>query len=128
MLIPPAACHSIYAMWETGHRRLMCWYVNLEAPFHRTTIGFDSEDYMLDIVIDPDLQHWRWKDEDEFQEAITLGIYSTEKAQTIRAEGEAVIRQMEAGRTPFCDGWEHWLPPAEWTIPEFPTGWDKINI
>lgn len=127
MLVPPAAYHAIYAMWEAGTTRLNCWYVNLQSPFHRTTVGFDSDDYMLDIVIDPDLRNWRWKDEDEFQEAVALGVYSREQAQEIRAEGETVIRQMQAGTEPFHDGWETWSPPGDWEIPGFPPGWDNLE-
>jgi hypothetical protein len=25
MLVPPAAAHAVYAMWEAGHKRFLCW-------------------------------------------------------------------------------------------------------
>jgi hypothetical protein len=127
MLVPPAASHAVYAMWEAGHTRFLCWYVNLQAPMIRTPIGFDTNDYILDIVIQPDCRTWRWKDDEDFNEAVSTGVYSTEQAQAIRAEGEAVIQQMQAGLPPFCDGWERWSPPTDYPIPQFPPGWDKIE-
>jgi hypothetical protein len=128
ILVQPTASHAVYAMWEGGHARFLCWYINLQAPLHRTNIGFDTTDYILDIVIQPDCRAWHWKDEDEFKEAISIGVYSAEQAQAIRAEGEAVIRQMQAGSPPFFKDWEHWLPPGDWSLPNFSPGWDRIDI
>ncbi len=83
-------------------------------------------DQLLDVVINPDKSAWHWKDEDEFEEAIAIGVFSTEEAQGIRAEGIKVIKLFQSGQSPFCDGWENWSPPAGWGIPEIPEGWDKF--
>jgi hypothetical protein len=83
-------------------------------------------DQMLDIVISPDRSSWHWKDEDEFSEAEKIGVYSSAKAQSIRAEGKRVIGMLNDNASPFCDGWENWNPPVEWTIPRFPEGWEKV--
>jgi hypothetical protein len=128
MLVPPAASHAVYAMWEAGKTHFLRWYVNLQAPMIRTPIGFDTIDYILDIVIQPDCSAWWWKDEDEFHEAVSIGVYSAEQAWAIRTEGEGVIQQMQASLSPFCDGWERWLPPTDYPIPQFPPGWDKICL
>jgi hypothetical protein len=127
MLVTPCASHAIYVMWETGQKKLRCWYVDLQEPLRRTSLGFDTMDQLLDVVIYPDQSAWQWKDEDEFEEAIAIGVYSAEEAQAIRAEGEKVIRQFLAGQSPFCDGWENWSPPAEWDIPDMPEGWDNLS-
>lgn len=126
MLVTPGAAHAIWVMWETGQTKLRCWYVNLQEPLRRTRLGFDSMDHLLDIVISPDRSVWHWKDEDEFEEAVALGVYSPEKARAIRAEGEQVIEMLQAGSSPFCDGWEKWSPPAPWGIPVLPEGWGNI--
>jgi hypothetical protein len=122
------AAHSIQVMWEPDTHKLRCWYVHLQEALRRTMIGVDTMDQILDIVISPDQSSWRWKDEDEFSEAESIGLYSPAKAASIRAEGERVVAMVQGNAPPFCDGWENWTPPAEWTIPMFPDGWEKLPI
>jgi predicted RNA-binding protein associated with RNAse of E/G family len=128
MLATPGAAHVVYVMWEEGHTSFKCWYINLQEPLHRVPMGFDTMDHLLDIVISPDRSEWRWKDEDEFREAVAIGVFTPEEACAILAEGERVVKLVEAGESPFCDGWERWLPPAEWGIPDFPVDWDDIGV
>jgi predicted RNA-binding protein associated with RNAse of E/G family len=90
-------------------------------------MGFDTRDHLLDIVISPNRSEWRWKDEDEFKEAVAIGVFSPQEARTIRAEGERVIQLLEADKSPFCDGWEMWSPPAGWGIPTFLEGWGRLE-
>jgi hypothetical protein len=66
VLYRPGDAHSVWALWRAADHQLLCWYVNLEGPWRRTAIGFDSLDHALDIIIEPDLSTWRWKDEEEF--------------------------------------------------------------
>ena len=128
MLVTPGSAHAVWIMRETGQAKLRCWYVNLQEPLRRTRLGFDSMDHFLDIVISPDRSTWRWKDEDEFEQAVAAGVYTAEQACAIRAEGERAIHLLETGQLPFCDGWETWSPPAEWQIPALPQGWDTTDI
>lgn len=123
----PGESNSIYVMWETGTKKLRCWYVNLEEPLQRTAIGFDTMDYELDIVINPDKSGWRWKDEESFEEMVRVGLFSPSEAQAIRAEGMRAVHKLEANQSPFCDGWEHWSPPASWTIPVLSPHWEVLK-
>ena len=126
MLVTPGSSHAVYVMWETGQAKLRCWYIDLQEPLRRTSLGFDTMDQFLDIVISADKSTWHWKDEDEFEKAIASGVYSMDEARFIRAEGERVIKLLETHQSPFYDGWEKWSPPIEWNIPSMPEGWDKI--
>jgi predicted RNA-binding protein associated with RNAse of E/G family len=128
MLVTPGAAHSVYAMWEEGHTSFRCWYIDLQEPLRRTSMGFDTMDHLLDVVVSYDRSEWWWKDEDEFAEAEAIGVYSAEEARAIWAEGERAIKLMQANQSPFCDGWEKWLPPVEWGIPRLPAGWDNTPV
>lgn len=57
---PPTAWFSINAFFTAAGLRN--WYVNFEHTTRRTESGFDT----FDLVIDPDLSTWTWKDEDEY--------------------------------------------------------------
>ena len=74
------------------------WYVNLQEPLRRSPLGFETDDLVLDIRIQPD-GSWAWKDEDELEEAVRLGRFTEDEAQAIRAEGERVVEER-----PLADG------------------------
>ncbi len=101
------------------------WYINLEEPLRRTAMGFEYLDQFLDVIVKPDLSGWRWKDEDELEEAIALGLISRGKASAMRVEGEKVAVWIQSGKSPF-NGWEKWRPDPSWKAPVLPDGWDKI--
>ena len=125
-LIVPGEAHSVALIWREGWR-LACWYINLEEPFLRTEIGFDYMDQTLDIVVEPDMSSWRWKDEDEFADGIATGIYWPEQAQAIRLEGERALARLLARKPPFDERWEGWRPDPEWRVPEIGTGWETVG-
>ncbi len=124
ILIPPGEAHSVNVMWNNKGRAFVGWYINLQEPVRRTASGFDSMDQILDIVVEPDLSGWWWKDEEEFQQAQEVGLYSPQQARRIRAEGERVLERVQTQSSPFCDGWEQWTAPADWPLPLLPPGWD----
>jgi uncharacterized protein len=123
-LMFPDRGHSIWLTWEGGaERRFTGYYVNMEEPFRRTAIGFDTNDHMLDVVVAPDLT-WTWKDVEVMADRVRQGVYSPEFAAEVRAEGERVVQVLAANGSPFCDGWERWTPDPAWEIPLFPSDWD----
>ena len=126
-IVTSGSRHSVLLLWTAGFRELLLWYVNLEDPLVRTPIGFDYLDQLLDIEIAPDLSGWRWKDEDEFAEAISDGTITPEKADIIRTEGEAVIAALNARRSPFDEPWPQWRPDPSWTLPGLPEGWNDLR-
>lgn len=128
MLIVPGEAFSIYLMWKTGTRNLVCWYINLQEPIRRTDIGFDTMDHMLDVVVSPELSTWQWKDEDEFAEAVRIGFYPPEKAREIRAEGEKALHFLTAELRSFYQKWESWQPQPEWEIPKLSPLWDRMDL
>ena len=126
-LVTPGAAHSVLVLWLPGFSKFLRWYVNLEEPLTRTPIGFDYMDLTLDIVISADQTEWKWKDEDEMQEAVDEGLISSKLASELREEGESVLSAMQAGKPPFSDGWDRWRPDPEWPNPKLPDGWDRLD-
>jgi hypothetical protein len=124
-LVIPGAPYSVLVFWLEAHSKFRDWYINLEDPLRRTPIGFDYMDQLLDIIVEPDLSGWHWKDEDEFQEAQELGLISPERAGSMRAEGESVVEMLLSGKSIF-NGWEHWKPDPSWEIPTLPEGWERV--
>lgn len=122
-LMRPGAAHAVHLWWWPPDWQFGGWYVNLEEPFRRSAIGFDTLDNMLDIVIEPD-RSWRWKDQDEMQKAVGLGLVPQRFADEVRTEGERVIRRLERNERPFCDGWEAWKPDPRWAMPVLPAAWE----
>lgn len=127
-LIVPGEAFSTYVMWETGTKNLCCWYINLQEPIRRTSIGFDTMDNILDIVISPDMSNWRWKDDDEFAEARAIGFYSSEKASEIWETGERAVNLVTLERRPFYEKWATWQANSEWKTPKLSRHWDKIDL
>jgi hypothetical protein len=101
------------------------WYINLEKPLERTLLGFDYEDLILDISLSPDISDWRWKDEDELEEAVAAGLISKEQSTTLYTEGKSVAESLQSGKSIF-NGWADWQPDPSWQVPVLPEGWDVI--
>jgi Protein of unknown function (DUF402) len=112
--------HCIEVLWNGETGAFAGWYVNLQEPLRRSPLGFDTDDLVLDIWVQPD-GTWRWKDEDELEEAVRLGRFTPEDAREIRAEGECVVAAQ-----PWPTGWEDWQPDPHWEPPRLPVGWDVI--
>lgn len=126
MLARPGEAFSVYYMWETGTRNLDCIYINLQEPLRRTHIGFDSMDNVLDVVIHPDMDQWRWKDEDEFEAAQRVGVYSPERARQIRIDGENAIELVLSRRRPMYEKWKLWEPNPQWGLPTLSPLWEEL--
>jgi hypothetical protein len=101
---------------------LNAWYVNLQAPLERTPVGFDTADYMLDLVVQPDMT-WEWKDTDEFADCRAHGLLPDDLLDAVQAAGEAMIPIIEARGFPFDAGFESWRPDPAWSVPELPSNW-----
>ena len=124
-LLSPGRSHSVSISWhgEGDTRRLLKYFVNMEEPFRRTAVGFDTQDHTLDIEFTPALA-WHWRDEQELANHVAEGFYTPELAAAARAEGERVIDAMRRREHECLRGWADWSPSREWRIPAFVAGWD----
>ncbi|MCQ4044055.1 DUF402 domain-containing protein [Streptantibioticus rubrisoli] len=122
-LARPGEPWSVWLFWEPGWR-FKNWYVNLEEPRSRWSLGVDSEDHFLDISVNPD-RSWSWRDEDEFAQAQADGLVDVELAARVRQAGARAVRVIEEWGSPFRDGWERWRPDPAWPVPRLPDDWDR---
>jgi hypothetical protein len=114
------AAHAVELLWDPDTGDFKGWYVNIQEPLRRSPLGFDTDDLVLDIWVEP-AGTWRWKDEDELEEAVTLGRFTEDEAAAIRAEGERVLAD-----PPWPTGWEGWRPDPAWPLPALPPNWDVV--
>ena len=124
-LTPPDSWHSVWLFWSSDWE-FKSWYVNLQSPHRRARQGVQLHDYVLDVVVCPDMT-WTWKDTDEFEELIARGFFSAEQESVIRDEAARVVRTIESVGPPFCDGWEDWRPDPSWTVPQLPDDWSDVD-
>jgi hypothetical protein len=121
ILMPPGAAHSVWWFFRRGE--FAGWYVNLETPIQRHDDGVDATDLVLDVVVAPD-RTWVWKDEDEMADRIGRPHYFDRAgAGEIRAEGERLIKLVEAGEYPFDGTYTDFRPDPGWARPELPAGY-----
>jgi hypothetical protein len=125
-LMFPGKAHSVLLFWanEGNDARFDRYFVNLEEPFRRTSLGFDTQDHTLDVIVNPDLS-WKWRDEEELDNHVREGFFSPKLASEIRAEGTRVIGEITSGSHPCLAGWNRWRPLPSWEIPSIPDGWDR---
>ena len=128
MVIVPDDSFSTYLMRDAVTKEVECWYVNLQEPIRRTSIGFDTMDNMLDVVISADMIEWRWKDDDEFDAAQKIGFYSAEKAREIWSEGERAVQLITKERRDLYKKWETWQANPKWEMPILSSDWQKVNV
>ncbi|MBX3099875.1 MAG: DUF402 domain-containing protein [Salinibacterium sp.] len=105
--------------WSTA------WYVNLEEPWLRSSAGFDTEDWILDVVVADDGASWRYKDEDELEWAAVSGRFSAEQITRIMQAGTDAVAMVERRTWPFDADWDDWLPPEHLSVPTLQPGWDE---
>ncbi|CAO5237383.1 DUF402 domain-containing protein [Frankia sp. AgKG'84/4] len=128
MLVPSQGANSVWWFWD-WQGRFVRWYINLEQP--ATTwrrdglLGVDTTDHDLDVWVTPEHQ-WEWKDEHELAERLAYpGHYWVADPAAVRAEGERLLRLVEAGAFPFDGTWTDFRPDPAWGMPDtLPAGWD----
>jgi hypothetical protein len=125
MLNRPADAYGVFVFWEGEPRRFARWYLNLQAPFRRTSIGFDSLDHTLDLW-STDGRSWHWKDDEMLDRRVSQGCFTAAEAAAIRAEARRIEAELRE-RGPWWDeAWAGWVPDPTWVPPALPEGWTEV--
>lgn len=117
-LMRPGELHAVWVFWHGDEREFAGWYVNLQEPFRRTPLGYDTQDLELDIWVPKD-GRWGWKDDELLEQRIREGRYTVDQVAATRAEGARVAAELDAGRRWWDEAWAEWLPDPAWPTPDF---------
>jgi hypothetical protein len=112
--------------WDDDHA-FSGWKIDLVEPVRRTSLGFDTMDQLLDIIVEPDRSSWYWKDEDEVQEAQSRGIFTAEQVRDLFRRGERAVKTIMDNEPPFDADWQSWESTPALREPfEYPEGWERV--
>jgi hypothetical protein len=114
-----------YAEHFDGDARFRGWKVNLESPFRRTELGFDTTDEFLDLIVRPD-GSWYWKDEEHVVPWVERGAYTHADVEQIRRAGREAEKLIAARTFPFNDHFVDWRPGAAYEMPLEIEGWHEL--
>lgn len=112
--------------WFSVHRffdpddRCGGWYVNFEVPHQRTSTGIDTFDLLLDLVVEPDLSAYAWKDEDEYAHGRRLGLITDAQHRHVDRARQQVVQLIAERAGPFADDWSWWRRDPAWPLPALP--------
>jgi hypothetical protein len=125
-LVHPGIGYTFTGWWDDNHI-FGGWKIDLVEPIRRTSLGFDYMDQLLDIIVSADRSTWRWKDEDEVQEAQARRIFTVEQVHDLYRRGERALQTMQSNEPPFDADWEKWEPDPSLRVPfDLPEGWERI--
>jgi hypothetical protein len=114
MVQRPGHHHAIWHFWTEPRRRFVCWYLNLQTAFVRTSLGYDTQDLELDIVVNAD-GSTVLKDEELLDQRIADGRWSPELVGWIRSYGATLWERLRSDGMWWDPSWADWTPPPEWT-------------
>lgn len=119
--------YSIWIARDDATGAVVWRYINLEAPWRRTPIGFDSRDHYLDLHAAADGE-WSWKDEDEVAWLVEQGRMDAAFAAAVRASGERALSRIKAGESMLSDAWATWKADSSWEVARLPPNWRDYEL
>jgi hypothetical protein len=119
MLQRPGEWYAVWVFWSGPEREFRGWYLNLQEPFRRTELGYDTQDLELDIWL-PREGGVQLKDDHVMEDRVVEGRFTAEQVAFTRAEAARIVEELERDGHWWPDEWAAWEPDAEWPTPRFP--------
>ena len=126
MLQRPGDSYAIWHFWTGPERTFAGWYINLQEPFRRTSVGYDTQDLELDILVTPQ-GSWTYKDWDLVEQRVHEGRFTAGQAEEIRTDAKRIAGDLSNGERWWDPSWSSWLPDRSWPKPSLPAGWDATD-
>ncbi len=125
MVQRPGDPYAVWHFWDGPSRDFRGWYVNFEAPFERTELGFDTQDLELDIWVDP-AGNWQFKDIDLLWKRHDEGRFTLIEVRRILELGDEVAGMLDSGDWWWDRAWADFEPDPTWPLPAIPDGWASL--
>src|SRR3954467_12636421 len=117
MLQRPGDSYAVWVFWHGEEREFRSWYLNLQEPFRRTRLGYDTQDLELDLILHPG-GRIEWKDDELLDQRVEEGRFTQDQARDIRAEGRRLEAELGTRGRGWDAGWALFEPaPAGDTAP-----------
>ena len=125
MLLEPERFYSICLLWQQSTGEFERYYVNFQLPYRRSNIGFDTLDLDLDLLVERDMSI-RWKDSDEYEEALSRGLITPEWREGVEVARAEVLERIRRKEPPFDGSLLSWRPDSTWRPSRLPSGWETV--
>ena len=123
MLQRPGERYAVWHFWDGAERAFAGWYVNLQEPFHRTPIGYDTYDLELDIWM-PAAGGWSFKDDELLDVRVQEGRFTAAEAAEIRALGATIGAMLDRGAQWWDAAGRAGSPTRTGAVPAPGDGWE----
>lgn len=102
----PATLYSVWMFFDEG--KFEHWYLNFEAPVVRDDKGFHTDDYGLDLIIEPD-GRMVWKDVEDLDAMRESGRMTADEVLAVLAAAREVTDEIRRGHR-WWAAWDGWTP------------------
>jgi hypothetical protein len=126
MLQRPGERYAVWHFWDGPAREFAGWYVNLQEPFRRTPIGYDTQDLELDVWM-PAEGGWSFKDDELLDVRVRERRFTAAEAAEIRVLGDEIGAMLDAGAQWWDPAWSRWTPDPGWHVAAPPAGWETVS-
>lgn len=111
---------DLYSVWKffEPDGTFRHWYLNFEAPLKRGPCHIDTDDYGLDLIVDP--TGGQWKDVTDLHHQRMEGRISAQTVLDVLAEAARVESALDEGEVWWAP-WSDWSP-TDATEPASPGG------
>ncbi|MFT4726060.1 MAG: hypothetical protein ACI9UN_000555 [Granulosicoccus sp.] len=123
MIQRPEDAYAVWHFWHGPDREFLCWYINLQEPFRRKALGYDTQDLELDLIVYPD-GNLELKDDELMDQRVQEGRWSAERVAEIRADASIIYDRLKNGERWWPLEWRDWKPDPAWVVPsDLPVDW-----